>query len=89
MKAVVFYESAPDVMTKAPLHYPAHKARLDAFQARGDLLGVGLFGDPREGSMAVFRSRGAAEAFVAQDPFVLERVVAKVTIKDWDDTLIG
>lgn len=88
-KAVVFYESSPNVMALAPLHYPAHKARVDAFAARGELVAVGTFGDPREGSLAVFSDRIAAEAFVAEDPFVLNGVVAKHAIKDWNESLLG
>ncbi len=41
MKYVLFYESADDVLSKAPQHYPAHKARLDDFHAAGTLLMVG------------------------------------------------
>lgn len=88
LKAVVFYEPSADVMVKAPLHFAAHKVRLDQFQGRGELLAVGTFADPREGSMAVFSSRAAAEEFVREDPFVLEKVVAKVTIKDWNEVLL-
>jgi uncharacterized protein YciI/uncharacterized protein YndB with AHSA1/START domain len=88
MKAAVMYESAPDVLTKAPVHFAAHKARLDVFQARGDLLAVGVFGDPREGSMAIFGSREAAEEFVREDPFVLRGGVATASIKDWDETIL-
>jgi uncharacterized protein len=90
LRAVVLYTSAPDVMSLAPQHFPAHKARLDAFAARGDLLGVGTFGDPQaQGSMAIFATRAAAEAFVAEDPFVLNGVVAAHEIRDWDDILAG
>lgn len=89
MKAVVLYESSADVLKLAPLHFPAHKARLDVFQARGELLAVGPFADPREGSMAVFASRDAAEEFVKDDPFVLNGVVARATIKDWSESLLG
>jgi hypothetical protein len=32
---VVLYESADDVLSKAPAHFPAHKARLDAFVLNG------------------------------------------------------
>jgi uncharacterized protein YciI/uncharacterized protein YndB with AHSA1/START domain len=88
MKAVIFYETAPEGLTKAPLHYPAHKVRVDAFAARGDLLAVGLFSDPREGSMGVFATREAAEEFVRDDPFVVNGVVARATIKDWNETLL-
>jgi uncharacterized protein YciI/uncharacterized protein YndB with AHSA1/START domain len=89
LKAVVFYDSAPDVLEKAPLHYPAHLARVQAFAGRGELLAVGLLGSPLDGSMAVFVSREAAEEFVREDPFVLNGVVAKATIKDWSETLLG
>lgn len=89
MKAVLLYRSAPDVLEKAPVHFPAHQARLDEFHRRGDLLAVGPWADPREGSMAVFRTRGAAEQFVQGDPFVLNGVVAGHEIKDWDEILLG
>jgi uncharacterized protein YciI len=87
-RAVVLYASSPDVLELAPVHFPAHKARLDEFAAAGTLVGVGTFGDPvTQGSMAIFTSRAAAEAFVAEDPFVLNGVVASYEIRDWDDAL--
>ena len=62
MKYVLLYASGENVAANAPPHFPAHKARLDAFHARGDLLMVGTFGDPQaQGSMAIFASREAAE----------------------------
>jgi uncharacterized protein YciI len=88
MKAVVMYETALDAMPTIPLHFPAHKARVDAFHGRGELLAVGTWADPREGSMAVFRTREAAERFVKDDPFVLNGVVARYQIKDWNETLL-
>ena len=83
---VLLYESAENVLEKAPLHYPAHSERLDDFHRRGDLLMVGPFGDPQaEGSMAIFRTREAAEDFVADDPFVLNGVVAGWQIRAWNE----
>ncbi len=35
MKAVVFYESAPDLAALAPAHGPAHRARWADFAGRG------------------------------------------------------
>jgi uncharacterized protein YciI len=89
VKAVLLYQSSPDVMTKAPVHFPAHKSRLDEFQRRGELLAVGTWADPRDGSMAVFRTRAAAEEFVKDDPFVKNGVVASWQIKDWNEMLLG
>jgi uncharacterized protein YciI len=82
-KCVLRYEAAADVMQKAPEHYPAHRARCDEFRDRGDLLMVGTFADPQDGALAIFRSRAAAEAFVAGDPFVVHGVVAAHEMKDW------
>jgi uncharacterized protein YciI len=55
---------------------------------RGELLMIGTFGDPQnEGSMAVFATREAAEAFVAGDPFVVHGVVRAAHIRDWNEVL--
>jgi uncharacterized protein YciI len=81
---VLLYESADDVLAKAPEHFPAHSARLDEFHARGDLLSVGTFGNPQEeGSMAIFASREAAEEFATEDPFVLNGVVRSWQVREW------
>ena len=66
--------------------YPRHKVVLDAFVARGEVIGAGPFTDL--GNMAIFRSREAAEAFVKQDPFILEGLVKSFVIRDWDDRMI-
>ena len=80
----MFYESADDVMSKAPAVFPAHRARLQEFKARGELLMVGTFADPQaDGSMAIFDSREAAESFATGDPFVLQGVVRSWTVKEW------
>jgi uncharacterized protein YciI len=39
--------------------------------------------------MALFRSRAAAEAFAAADPFFLEGAVRDYQIKEWADTLLS
>lgn len=89
MKAVLLYTSGPDVLALAPIHYPAHKARLDEFHARGALLMVGTFADPvTQGSMGIFASREDAEAFVEGDPFLAEGVVSAYEIRDWNEILV-
>jgi len=88
MKYVLFYESADDVLSKAPVHFAAHNARLQEFHGRGDILMVGTFGDPQEqGSMAIFPTRSAAQAFVDGDPFVREGVVRRWEIREWNEVL--
>jgi len=88
VKYVLLSESADDVLARAPAHFAAHKARLDDFYARGSLLMVGTFGDPQaEGSMAIFATREAAEEFVAGDLFVLNGVIRRWELRDWDEIL--
>jgi uncharacterized protein len=56
MKAVVFYESAPDLAAQAPVHVPAHRARWAEFAARGELLMIGPFANAQDdGAMGIFR----------------------------------
>lgn len=87
-KYVVLYESAPNVATNAPPHLPAHVARWKEFQQRGELLMIGTFSNAQdEGSIAIFTSREAAEAFVQDDPFVLHGVVKSWTIREWREVL--
>jgi uncharacterized protein YciI len=69
--------------------YPRHKAFLDAFVARGEVVGVGPFVDLEGGNMALFRTRAAAEAFAKGDPFFLEGVVKDYRIKDWGDQMLS
>jgi uncharacterized protein YciI len=69
--------------------YPRHKAFLDTFVARGEVVGVGPFTDAGGGNMALFRTRAAAEAFAKDDPFLLEGVVKDYQVKDWGDQMLG
>ncbi len=87
MKAVVIYEPGTASMDTIMAAFPRHKVIVDAFAARGEVLGIGAFAG-REGSMGIFKDRAAAEAFVAQDPFVLEGLVATYKIRDWADEMI-
>lgn len=86
MKTVVIGESSGATMDQIMAVYPRHKAVVDAFVARGDVIGIGPFAD--RGNMAIFRTRAAAEGFVAQDPFVLEGLVKSVAIREWHDTML-
>lgn len=88
MKAVVFYAAQPVGMDQVMAVFPRHKVVVEAFVARKECLAIGPFGDPmKDGSMAVFKDRVSAEAFVAQDPFVLEGIVTPM-IKDWKEDVL-
>jgi len=84
--AVSFYDDmGPGGMAHAQEVYPRHVAYLEQFNIDGEVLMIGTFADPAaDGSMAVFRSREAAERFIAGDPFVTEGVVASWRVLDWN-----
>jgi uncharacterized protein len=86
MMAVVIGESSGATMEQVMAVYPRHKAVVDAFIVKGDVVGIGPFAD--RGNMAIFRSREAAEAFTKQDPFILEGLVKSFVIRDWNDTML-
>lgn len=69
--------------------FPRHKAFLEQFISRGEVVGVGPFTDPGGGNMALFRSRTAAEAFAKSDPFYLEGAVKEYQIKEWGDNMLS
>jgi uncharacterized protein len=68
MKSVVIGTSSGASMEAVMAVYPRHKAVLDNFVARGEVIGAGPFTD--RGNMAIFRSREAAEVF--ERPIPLE-----------------
>jgi len=86
MKAVVIGESSGASMETIMAVYPRHKAVVDVYKARGEVIGIGPFMD--RGNMAIFRSREAAESFVKEDPFALEGLVKSYVIRDWNDTML-
>lgn len=89
-KYVVFYESADDVRSRAPAHFPAHVARWKTFRDNGTLLMIGTFANAQdEGSMAIFSTREAAEEFANGDPFVLNGVVRHWYIREWNEAIAG
>jgi uncharacterized protein YciI len=89
MKYVLLYESTEDFRTKVPAHLDAHRALWKRFHTEGTLLMVGPFTDaPAGGAMGVFTSRPAAEEFVRADPFVTHGVVARWTIREWNEVLM-
>ena len=88
MKYVLFYEVGDDVMAKIREHNPEHRARWARYQDRGELLMIGPFTDLRDGAMAVFTTRAAAEEFAAGDPFVVHGVVRRWRVAEWMEALV-
>ena len=86
MKAVVIGESSGATMETIMSVYPRHKTIVERYIAKGEVIGIGPFGD--RGNMAIFKTRAAAEQFVKEDPFILEGLVKSFVIRDWNDTVL-
>ena len=86
-KYLMTYEATPDGLAKAREHLPAHRDRLELFNARGSLLMAGPLLDTSGRALGVFTSRAAAEEFIREDPFVVHGVVAKWTVVEWNEVL--
>jgi uncharacterized protein YciI len=87
MKFVVIGESSGATMDQILAVYPRHKALVDQFIARGEVVGIGPFDN--RGNMAIFRTREAAEEFVRDDPFMIEGLVKSYVIRGWNDSLLA
>lgn len=89
MKYVLTYESTPDFRAKVPANIAGHRALYHAFHADRRVLLIGPFTDEPLGcAMGVFATREAAEQFVRQDPFVANGLVARWTIREWNEVLM-
>jgi uncharacterized protein len=84
MRIVSFYEMAPDAVLKIMTYYPAHRERLEEFHARGDLIAAGPLGNPPEGAMGIFMTRESAEEFIEGDPFVVNGLISKWRLVEWN-----
>ncbi len=83
------YDSLEDALSKAPDVIAAHMARSKELHAQGKLLMAGAFlnnnsGEPL-GTMGICPTREAAEEFANGDPFVLNGMVSKWYIREWDN----
>ncbi|WP_266180399.1 YciI family protein [Dyella humicola] len=87
MKFLMFYELAPDGLSKVQANLPGHQSRLREFHTGGSLLMAGPYGAPPLGAVGIFTSREAADEFIAGDPFVLNGVVGKYSIHEWFEVL--
>ena len=80
------YASFEEAISKAPDLIAAHKARSEELHNQGTILMAGAFLNNSGGhldTMAVCATREAADEFVRGDPFVLNGMVSKWSIREW------
>ncbi len=83
---LLFYDVVDDYVTRRTAFRAEHLARAWAASAAGDLVLGGALEEPADGALLLFRgdTPAAVEAFVANDPYVLNGLVKGWRIRTWN-----
>ncbi|HKS91132.1 MAG TPA: YciI family protein [Tepidiformaceae bacterium] len=84
MYYILFYDYVADVAERRGPHRAAHLSLLNALHADGKLAMAGAYTDPLDGAALVFTAREAAEAFVQEDPYIVNGLVNAHRIREWN-----
>ena len=84
MLFALLYDTVDDYMARRPAFRAEHLALAERWRADGRLLVAGAF-EPPDGALLIFRVESAAEveAFVREDPYVRNGLVARWRIREW------
>lgn len=84
------YALAPDYLDRRPAFREAHLDLAREAVSRGELVLGGALANPADGAVLLFRghSPAAAEAFAAEDPYVVNGLVTKWRVREWT-TVVG
>jgi uncharacterized protein YciI len=79
------YELVDDYLDRRPAHRADHLELAGAAHVRGELVLAGVFADPADRAVLVFRGDddGVVRSFVERDPYVKEGLVSNWTIRRW------
>jgi len=83
---LMFYDFAADYLERRPEFREGHLAKAWAAHARGELVLGGALADPVDGAVLLFtgESPGAAESFAREDPYVLNGLVTRWHVREWN-----
>jgi uncharacterized protein YciI len=90
MHYILFYDVAPDYLTRRGQFREQHLGLIRQAYDRGEIVIAGALADPADGAVLVFRgpSPEPAEAFAKADPYVLNGLVTSWRVRKWN-TVIG
>ncbi|BCG48471.1 hypothetical protein GEOBRER4_n3363 [Citrifermentans bremense] len=90
MHYLLFYEVAPDYLERRGEYRAEHLALAWEAVERGELLLGGALADPADGAVLLFQADSPAvpEAFAKADPYVLNGLVARWSVRAWT-TVVG
>ena len=87
---LLIYEFVPNYLELRPKFRDVHLAKAWAAKNSGDLVLAGALADPVDGAILIFKgdSPAAAEEFARTDPYVLNGLVKKWSVRPWV-TVVG
>jgi uncharacterized protein YciI len=87
----LFYDVVENFAERRMPYREPHLALIKAAQQRGDIVMAGALGEPPEQAMIIFRVADVVtvENFARVDPYVLNNVAAKWTVKPWNVVVGG
>lgn len=90
MHYVMFYDYAPDYLTRRAEFRAEHLKLAWEAQARGELVLAGAVDDPLDSALLIFQgdSPAIAEAFAKADPYVGNGLVTEWRVRPWH-TVVG
>ena len=85
MHYLLLYDYVENAVERRAPYRPEHIRLATEAHQRGELVMAGAFADPVDGAAFVFQGddSSAAEAFVAQDPYVANGIVTGWRIRPW------
>jgi uncharacterized protein len=91
MHFLLFYEKTPNHAEREKPLMAAHRAHLDRAVHRGELLLGGSLRQPSDGAAVLLfqaDSANVAEEFARADPYVIDGLVDRWSVRQWD-TVVG
>ncbi|OZI60195.1 YciI-like protein [Bordetella genomosp. 11] len=90
MHYLLAYELAPDYLARRGQFRDAHLDLAWRASQRGEIVLAGAAGDPIDSALLLFESDSpaVAEAFARNDPYVVNGLVTRWTVKPWH-TVVG
>jgi len=87
----LFYDVVDDYVERRTQFRDQHLAQAQAAYERGELVMGGALADPVDGALTIFRVPDASvvEAFVHNDPYVINGLVTRWTIRQWTVVIGG
>ncbi len=88
MHYLLFYDLAPDYMTRRDQYRAEHLRLAREAHERGELVFAGALQEPVDQAVFVFTSQEAAEAYAKGDPYVAAGIVQQWRVRKWF-TVVG